>query len=54
MSPKHEPNDSYFYLEKHIDKFMITDDALNSHVDPVIMKTTGEKNSDLARFFYIQ
>ena len=30
--PKHEPTDSYFYLERHLAKFMMRSDALNSHV----------------------
>ena len=34
-SPKHEPTDSYFYLERHISKCMVIAGALNSHVDPV-------------------
>ena len=34
-SPKHEPNDSYFYLSRQLVKFMMRADTLNSHVYPV-------------------
>ena len=33
--PKHELTDSYFYLAKHIDKYMMIADAFKYHVDPV-------------------
>ena len=39
--PKHEPTDSYFYLEKQFAKCMMISDALNSHVDPVRTEMTG-------------
>ena len=33
--PKHEPTYSYFYLARHLMKFMMRSDVLNSHVQPV-------------------
>ena len=33
--PKHEPTESYFYLERQLVKFMMRYYALNSHVYPV-------------------
>ena len=33
--PKHEPTDNYFYLARHLAKYMMRDDALNSQVYPV-------------------
>ena len=41
--PNHEPTDSYFYLARHIAKCMMRDDALNSHVYPVITEVTATK-----------
>ena len=38
---KHEPTDSYLYLSRELSKFMMRDDALNFHVDPVRMEMTG-------------
>ena len=32
---KNEPTDSYFYLARHLAKFMIRADAFNSHIYPV-------------------
>ena len=34
-SPKHEPNDSYYYLGIQLAKFMMRSDTINSHFDPV-------------------
>ena len=34
-SPKHEPTDSYFYLSRQLDKFMMRADAFNSNVDSI-------------------
>ena len=31
---KHEPADSYFYLARQLDKFMMRYDTFNFHVDP--------------------
>ena len=31
---KHEPSDSYFYLARQLDKFMMRYDTFNFHVDP--------------------
>ena len=39
--PKNEPTDSYFYLARHIVKFMM---RLNSHVGPVRTKMTNTQN----------
>ena len=33
--PKHEPTDSYFYLERHISKCMVRANAFNLNIDPV-------------------
>ena len=42
--PKHEPTDSYFYLEIQISKYMMITDALNSHVYPVRTEITGNRH----------
>ena len=42
--PKHEPTDSYYYLERHIDKCMMRADALNSHVYPVKKEMPSAKH----------
>ena len=39
--PKHDPTDSYSYLERHLDRCMIRADAFNSHVDSVRIEITG-------------
>ena len=39
--PKHEPTDSYFYLESHFAKCMMRSDALNSYVYPVRTEMTA-------------
>ena len=39
--PKHEPNDSYFYLARQLVKCMMRYDALNSHVYPVRTEMTA-------------
>ena len=41
--PKHEPTDSYFYLAIHLVKFLMRDDALNSHGYPVRTEITATK-----------
>ena len=41
--PKHEPNDRYFYLSRHLAKFIMRDDALNLHSYPVRMEMTDTK-----------
>ena len=33
--PKHDPTDSYFYLERQLSKDMMRADVLNSHIYPV-------------------
>ena len=38
--PKHEPNYSYLYISIYLDKCIMQADALNLHVDPVIMEMT--------------
>ena len=43
--PKHEPNDIYFYLERHISKCMMRDDALNSKFYSVRMEMTATATS---------
>ena len=40
-SSKHEPTDSYFYLARHIAKYIMRARGLNSHIDPVRTETTG-------------
>ena len=40
-SPKHEPTDSYFFLEIQLSKCMMRSDAFNLHVYPVITEMTG-------------
>ena len=42
--PKHDPTDSYFYLARQLEKCMMRDDALNSHVYPVITEMAGMKH----------
>ena len=42
--PKHEPTNSYFYLERQLAKCMMRADALNSHVDPVRTEMTVIQN----------
>ena len=41
--PKHEPTDSYFYLEIQLVKCMVRADVLNSHIYPVRGETTATK-----------
>ena len=41
--PKHEPNDSYFYLTIQFDKFMMRYDCLNSHGYPLRTEMTATK-----------
>ena len=38
---KHEPTDSYFYLEIQLSKCMMRADSFNSKVDPVRTEMTG-------------
>ena len=33
--PKHEPTDSYFYLEIQLSKCMVGTDTFNSGIDPL-------------------
>ena len=40
-SPKNEPTDSYFYLERYLAKFMMRSDCFNFHVDLVNTEMTG-------------
>ena len=39
--PKHDPTDSYFYLELQLANCMMRADALNSHVYPVRTQIIG-------------
>ena len=41
--PKHEPNDSYFYLIRHITKCMMIDDSLNLKNYPVRTEIIGRQ-----------
>ena len=41
--PKYEPNDSYFYLARQLEKYTMRADALNSHVYPVRTEITATK-----------
>ena len=49
--PKHEPIDSYFYLEIHIVKCMMRYDALNSHIYPVRTELNGVKHIPVFHVF---
>ena len=49
--PKHDPTDSYFYLDGHIANCMMRADALNSHVDPVRTEITGAKHIPISHIF---
>ena len=42
--PKHKSTDGYFYLAIQIAKCMMRSDALNFHVDPVRIETTGTQH----------
>ena len=42
--PKHEPTDSYFYLARHLVKFMMGANVLSSHIYPVGTEMTGTKH----------
>ena len=43
-SPKHEPTDSYFDLERQLANFMMRADALNLHVYPIRTEITATKH----------
>ena len=43
-STKRDPTDSYFYLARHLAKYMMQSDALNSHVYPVRTEMVGTKH----------
>ena len=42
--PKHEPTDSYFYLARHLVKWMMRADALNSENYPLRTEMSGTKH----------
>ena len=48
---KHEPADSYFYLERHIEKFMMRADVINLHVYPVRTEITATKQIPILHVF---
>ena len=41
--PKHEPTDSYFYVERQLTKCMMRYDVLNLHIYPVRTQMTATK-----------
>ena len=41
--PKHNPNDSYFYLERQVKNCMMRGNTLNLHVSHVITEITGKQ-----------
>ena len=51
--PKNEPTDYYFYLSRHIVKFMMRADALNLNAYPVRTEMTGTKHILILRVFYM-
>ena len=51
--PKHEPTDSYFYLARQLEKFMMRADALNLESYPVIVEMTGVKHIPILHVCYM-
>ena len=51
--PKHEPIDSYFYLARQLETFMMRADALNLDNYPVMMEMTSEKHIPILNVCYM-
>ena len=49
--PKYKPTDSYFYLARHLENFMMRADVLNSHVYPVRTEMAGTKQIPISHIF---
>ena len=47
--PKHEPNDSYFYLAIQIAKCMMISGAFNLCADPVRIEMTGTQRIPISK-----
>ena len=42
--PKNQPTDSYFYILRHLAKFMMRSDTFHSHIEPVRTGMTGTQH----------
>ena len=51
--PKHDPIDSYFYLARHIVKWMMKADFLNSHGYPVRTEMTATNHIPTSHVCYM-
>ena len=46
---KHEPKDIYFYLARHLDKYMTRADSLNLDTKPAITETASTQQVPISR-----
>ena len=46
--PKHETTAGYFYLTRHLAKFMMRSDDFNFHVEPARKETNGTQHTPIS------